>query len=131
MAKTLISQSNIKLITVREATPLATSYTASDNFNVQGANQLQLMVSFVKGESGGCRLKIEFSEDESTWYQESIISEYSSGDVKHKPITRGIDDSGNVLLSLPISASYFRISSQALTSGTNTSLSILATIANI
>ena len=132
MAKTLISQSNIKMITVREAASLTTSYVASDGFNIQGANQLQLLVSFIKGESDGCRLKIEFSEDGSTWYQESMISEFPGvNDVKHKPFTRKVEDSANLILSMPISASFFRISSQALTSGTNTSLSILATISNI
>jgi len=132
LAKTLISQSNIKMITVREAASLTTSYVASDGFNIQGANQLQLLVSFIKGESDGCRLKIEFSEDGSTWYQESMISEFPGvNDVKHKPFTRKVEDSANLILSMPISASFFRISSQALTSGTNTSLSILATISNI
>ena len=120
------------MITVREAASLTTSYVASDGFNIQGANQLQLLVSFIKGESDGCRLKIEFSEDGSTWYQESMVSEFPAvNDVRHKPITRKIEDSANLMLSIPISASFFRISNQAITSGTNTSLSILATIANI
>lgn len=132
MAKTLISQSNIRITTVRESAPLTTSYVSSDSFNIQGANQLQLLVSFIKGESDGCRLKIEFSEDESTWYQESMVSEFpAANDVKHTPITRKVENSANLVLSLPISASFFRISVQAVMSGTDTSLSIIATIANI
>ncbi len=132
MAKTLISQSNIRMTTVRESAPLTTSYVASDSFNIQGANQLQLLMSFIKGESDGCRLKIEFSEDESTWYQESMVSEFPAvNDVKHTPITRKVENSANLVLSLPISASFFRISVQAITSDTDTSLSIIATIANI
>jgi hypothetical protein len=120
------------MTTVRESAPLTTSYVSSDSFNIQGANQLQLLVSFIKGESDGCRLKIEFSEDESTWYQESMVSEFPAvNDVKHTPITRKVENSANLVLSLPISASFFRISVQAITSGTDTSLSIIATIANI
>ena len=133
MAKTLVSQSNIKLITVREGSlALTTSYVASDSFNIQGANQLQLLVSFTKGDSDGCRLKIEFSEDKTNWYQESMVSEFPSvNDVKHTPITRKIEDSASFIISIPISASSLRVSAQAITSGTGTSLSIIATIASI
>ena len=130
MARTLVSQSNIRRIVIREATALTTSYVTSDNFNIQGANQLQLLVSFTKGNSDGCRLKIEFSEDRSTWYQESIV-EYSLGDAIHAPLARKISNSANLVFSVPISASFLRVSGQAITSGTGTSLSVLATIANI
>jgi len=132
LAKTLVSQSNIRLITVREAAALTTSYVASDSFNVEGANQLELLVSFTKGGSGGCRLKMEFSQDGTNWYQESMVSEFPSvNDVKHTPIARKIGSSANLAISIPISASFFRVSAQAITSGTGTSLSIMATIANI
>ena len=130
MARTLVSQSNIRRIVIRAAAALTTSYVTSDNFNIQGANQLQLLVSFTKGDSDGCRLKIEFSEDWSTWYQESVV-EYLSGDAIHEPLVRKIDNSANLVLSVPISASFFRVSGQAITSGTGTSLSVVATIANI
>ena len=130
LAKTLISQSNLKTIVVREAMALTTSYTVSDSINIQGANQLQLLVSFTKGSSDGCRLKIEFSEDKQTWYQESIVS-FLSNDAEHRPFVRKINDSANLIMSIPISASFLRISGQAVTSGTDTSLSVLATIANI
>jgi hypothetical protein len=131
LAKTLISQANIRTLVVRAAAALTTSYVASGNLNIQGANQLQLLVSFTEGDSDGCRLKIEFSEDESVWYQESVVEYPSDGDAEHAALTRKIEDSANLVLSIPVSASFMRISSQAITSGTGTSLSILATIANI
>ena len=131
MAKTLISQSNIQTIVVRAASVLTTSYIASDVINIQGANQLQLLVSFTKGSSDGCELKIEFSEDQSVWYQESVIDILATNYAEHEALTRRINDSGNLLISVPVSASFLRVSSQAITSGTDTSLSILATIANI
>ena len=132
MAKTLVSQSNIKLVSVRQAAALTTSYVASNAINIQGANQLQLLVSFTKGESDGCMLKIEYSEDKTDWYQESMVSEFPSvNDVKHTPITRKIEDSANLIISVPISSSFLRVSAKVITSGTGTSLSILATIANI
>ena len=131
MAKTLISQSNIQTIVVRAASVLTTSYIASDVINIQGANQLQLLVSYTKGSSDGCRLKIEFSEDQSIWYQESVVDILATNDAEHAALTRRINDSGNLLISVPVSASFLRVSSQAITSGTDTSLSVLATIANI
>ena len=132
MARTLVSQSNIRSLAIRETSALTVSYVSSDIFNIQGANQLQLLVAFTKGDSDGLRLKIEFSEDRSTWYQESKVSEFpSGGDVVHTPITRKIEDSTNLVVSTPMSASFLRVSAQAITSGTGTSLSILATMASI
>ena len=131
MAKTLISQSNIQTTVVRATAVLTTSYIASDALNIQGANQLQLLVSFTKGSSDGCRIKMEFSEDESVWYQESVANLLATNDAEHAALTRKVNDSANLLISVPISASFLRVSSQAITSGTGTSLSILATIANI
>ena len=131
MAKTLISQSNIEATVIRAAAALTTSYVASNTINVQGANQLQLLVSFTKGSSDGCRLKIEFSEDRSVWYQESVVDFLVTNDAEHAPLTRKINDTANLIMSVPISASFLKVSSQAITSGTSTSLSILGTIANI
>ncbi len=131
MAKTLISQSNIEATVIRAAAALTTSYVASNTINVQGANQLQLLVSFTKGSSDGCRLKIEFSEDRSVWYQESVVDFLVTNDAEHEPLTRKINDTANLIMSVPISASFLKVSSQAITSGASTSLSILGTIANI
>ena len=94
MARTLISQSNIKRIVVRESSVLTVSHVPSDSFNVQGANQLQLLVSFTMGSSDGCELIIEFSEDQVNWYQESALAMSESVDGKeviHKPAIRKIE----------------------------------------
>ena len=131
MAKTLVSQSNIRTLIVREASELTTDYFPSNSLTIQGANQLQLLVSFTKGDSDGCRLKIEFSEDELTWYQESSYTLSEEIYAIHKPAYRMIQESCNMVISVPISATFFRVSSKAITSFTDTSLSIIATIANI
>ncbi len=131
MAKTLVSQSNIRTITLRETSELTTDYVFTNGLNIQGANQLQLLVSFTKGDSGGCRLKIEFSEDELDWYQESSYTLSEDIYAIHKPAYREVQDSSNILISVPISATFFRIGAAAITSFTGTYLSIVATIANI
>lgn len=131
MATSLVAQNNLIAEMLRSASPLSTSFVSSSIMNIQGANQVQLLVSFVKGNSDGCRLKIEYSEDKIDWYQESMINEFTGNDARHSLLTRIIGDSGNYVISIPVSGSFFRVSAQAITSGVNTSLSILATKANI
>ena len=118
--------------TIREAAPLTTSYVTPDRFNMKGANQLQLFVSFIKGDSDGCRLKIDFSEDGIEWFQEtSCLVSGELYEAKHKPIVRSIDLSSDVLISMPVWTRFLRISALAVTSGTGTSLSIMALTSNI
>ena len=111
---------------------MTTSFVASEVMNIQGANQVQLLVSFTKGDSDGCRLKIEYSEDQTAWYQESMVNEFPlSNDVIHTVITRKIEEAGNYVLSIPVSSSYIRVGAQAINSGNNTSLSVKVAAANI
>jgi hypothetical protein len=124
--------SSPRTIVVREAAPLTTSYVPSDSFNIEGANQLQLMVSFTKGLSNGCRLKIEYSEDGQNWFQETSVSVYGEiNEAKHELIVRSIDSSANALISIPVWTKYFRVSAAAVDSGEDTSLSITAIAGNI
>jgi hypothetical protein len=124
--------SNPRTIVVREAAPLTTSYVPSDSFYIEGANQLQLMVSFTKGEFNGCRLKIEYSEDEQNWFQETSVSVYGeTNEAKHELVVRSIDSSANALISIPVWTRYFRVSAAAVDSGEDTSLSITAIAGNI
>lgn len=119
-------------IIVRETAPLTTEYVASDNIDIYGDNQLQLIVSFIKGDSEGCKLKIEFSEDETDWYQESWYNiDVETGDVIHDLAVRRIDTSSNALISTPVWARFFRVQALAIASGVGTSLSIMASAANI
>lgn len=132
MATSLITQNNLVSKTIRTDSVLTTFFVASEIMNIQGANQVQLLISFTKGNSDGCRLKIEYSEDQAIWYQESMVDEFPlSNDVTHTMITRKIEETGNYVLSIPVSSSYIRVCAQAINSGNNTSLSIKVTAANI
>lgn len=104
----------------------------SQALNIQGANQLNLLVAFTLGDSDGVRIKVEFSEDRETWYQESAIAEYPTlSDVEHTVIFRLLESSGNYVISIPISASWLRLTCTAITDGTDAEISITATIASI
>lgn len=132
MATSLLTQNNLVYKDIRTSSALTTSFVVSDIMNIQGANQVQLLVSFVKGDSTGCRLKIEYSVDQVTWYQESMYNEIPlSNEITHNAITRKVEESGNYVLSIPVSSSYMRVWAQAINSGNNTSLSIRATAASI
>ncbi|MBN2015995.1 hypothetical protein JW766_04135 [Candidatus Dojkabacteria bacterium] len=95
------------------------------------ANQLQLLVSFTKGNSEGCKIKIEFSKDKIKWYQESAYSFIQCITALHRPVCREIWDSSDIIISVPISATFMRVSCAAITNGDGTSLSIMATIDKI
>ena len=132
MATSLITQNNLVSKILRGSSALTTSFVETETMNIQGANQVQLLISFIRGDSEGCRLKIEYSEDRVTWYQESMVSEFPSlNEVEHGMITRKIEDAGNYVLSIPVSSSYIKVSAQAINSGDSTLLSIKAAAANI
>ena len=120
----------VEYITVREEAILTTSYVASAGIYVKNADQLQLWVSFTKGSSDGCRLKIEYSEDDSTYFQETRYS-LVANDFEHSVVARTILEAGNFIISLPIAANYVKISSHAISSGSGTLLAITAIRANL
>jgi hypothetical protein len=132
LATSLITQNNLVLKSLCGSAALTIPYVTSEVMNIQGANQVQLLVCFTKGNSTGCRLKIEFSEDRAIWYQESTVSELPVvNEVEHKLVIRRINETGNYVISIPVSASYLKVSFQAIDSGEGTLLSIKATAANI
>lgn len=132
MGTSLIIQKNLILKSLSGSKALTIPNVASEVMNIQGANQVQLLIGFTKGNSAGCRLKIEFSEDQTTWYQESMVSAFPvENEVESKLVMRRINETGNYVISIPVSASYLKVSAQAIDSGDGTFLSITATAANI
>lgn len=104
----------------------------SEVMNIQGANQVQLLVEFTAGESDGVHLKIEFSEDQESWYQESMVSEFpTTGIVSHVAVLRKIVDTCTIVISIPVSGSYIRVIALVLTDGEDAKISITATAASI
>lgn len=116
--------------TIRAAAALTTSYVASSSFDLENADQLDLQVAFTLGSSTGCRLKVEFSMDDSNWFQESYAV-LEAGDLKHALMTRLISASASMVISIPVAADYVRVSALAVTSGTGTSLAITGVRANL
>jgi len=88
-------------------------------------NQLELWVDFTIGSSDGCQIKVEFSEDEVSWYQESI-TEPSGDALVHSPLPRIIDQTAALIISIPVCAQCARVSVLAITDATSAEVGITA-----
>jgi hypothetical protein len=103
----------------------------SSVMNIEGANQLQLLVNFTAGSSTGVLLKVEYSENQIDWYQETMADFLSSTLLEHLPITRKITSTSKAKIALSVSSSYVRVTATALNNETGVVISITATAANI
>lgn len=120
----------LRRISVREASALTIAYVTSEAIYIEGADNIGMLVSFTLGSSDGCRIKIEFSYDEVNWYQEPNYT-VSGSDEIYKPITKKLESSMNIQIDFPVANRYMRISVAAITSGSGTSLTIVAVLANL
>ena len=127
---TLVENDNQRPDAIREAAILTQAYVASDIFNLQGANQLQLKVAFTLGSSSGAQIKVEFSDDKTNWFQESKYS-VSGSDWVHTAQTRRRNASASLVINIPVISKWYRVSSLAVTDETGTSLAITGMVGNI
>ena len=129
---TLIEYDNMVTETIREASALTTDYVASNLFDMQGANILCLELYFTKGSSTGFRIKIEKSNDLASYSQECESSQ-SGGVTSYTPNEREFLLSGNanLFVEIPMTCRSVKVSAKALTSGSGTSLKIVASRANV
>lgn len=116
--------------TLRAAAILTTSYVAATVLDITGIGQVQLLCNFTKGGSDGCRLKIEFSNDGTNYWQESRM-QWDGTDYVHTVMTRKIDATAALVISLPVSALYMKVSAAAITAATTTSLTLTASTDNV
>lgn len=115
----------ISSATVRTAAILTTVYVASTRKDIEDFNQLNLLCSFTVGSSTGVKIKIEVSDDDSTYYQTQAASVGATGLVTLTPAEYTKDSTANFVISIPTAYKYYRVSAKALTSATGTSLSIV------
>lgn len=117
--------SNIKATSIRTAAALTTSYVATAVRQIDDSNQLALLVKYTKGSSSSMRLKVEFSENKTDFYQESKMDAPSeSGAIEHTLYYHWWDTSGNYPVQIPILGTWYKASVIAITSGTSTSCAI-------
>ncbi len=117
---------DVRSSTIREAAALTTSYVAGSAIQIKDRNQLNLLVSFTVGSSTGCKIKVDVrDEDSSTWYQLQAASVSAAGLVTLTDAEYTKTATKDFVIDLPVGYFEVRVSAKALTSGTNTSMSIV------
>jgi len=119
---------NYKNEIVRASTVLTTSYVAGTVIeNVQSFDRMYLNAAFTKGSLTSAEIKVEFSWDGKTYFQEtssSVTSGVSTETLKeHKLI-----DEGNYIISIPFAARYIKISAKGTGTVTSSKLTINVTL---
>jgi len=121
---------------VRAAAILTNSYVAGTVISpLSGANpalrnQLNLLVSFTVGSLTSAEIKVEFSHDGTTYFQdtfESIVGGESTLSLGNYKLTA----TGNYIISIPIKFNYIKISAKGTGTLTNSSLKIQTVVGTV
>lgn len=117
---------DVRSSTIRSAAILTTGYVTGSAIQIDDRNQLNLLISYTKGSSTGCKIKVEVRYEDSTkWYRTQTASVDASGNVTLKDATYIRATSGNIVIDIPVSYYECRVSVLASGSGTGTSMSIV------
>ena len=120
-----------KTAIVRASAILTTSYVAGTVIDdVERFNQLMIYWAFTKGSLTSLEIKVEFSDDGVTYYQE-ISESVSSGVATMSAEYHQITPSGNQngVLLIPIKCSKIKISAKGTGTVTSSALVIDAVVA--
>ena len=123
-------------VTVRPAAILTNDYvagtviggeTTGEKSKTNEYNQLILYVTFTIGSLTSAEIKVEFSNDNSTYYQETAMS-IASGTVTESLAIHTIAASGNYRICIPMNDRYVKVSAKGTGTVTNSSLGIKAAL---
>jgi len=124
---------------VRASAVLTTSYVAGTVLGEKGGspdrnavehNQLILLVSFTKGSLTTAELKVEFSEDGTTYYQQTFTAE-SGGSSTDTLGEHTFSATGNYRIAIPLADRYVKISVKGTGTVTGSLMKIDAVLAVI
>lgn len=127
--------SDYQVLNVRSATILTNSYVAGTvlgptNGNPSAYNQLVIYWGFTKGSLTSGELKVEFSHDGTTYYQETFSS-VSGGTSTDTVGIHTQTATGNYRISIPIKDNYIKISVQGTGTVTSSSATVIAVLGNV
>lgn len=135
--KKQIMEQNYLLKSIRSSAVLTGSYVAATVLGPQGGvpgadpvanNQLALLISFTIGSLTSAEIKVEFSNDGTTYYQETSSS-VSSGTSTDSLVTHTITATGNYRLLIPIVDRYIKVSAKGTGTVTSSLMAIDAILA--
>lgn len=108
---------------VRTAAILTGSYVAGTVVDSHGFNQLVVLVAFTKGSLTTAEFKVEFSDNNSTYYQETSSS-ITGGTDTNTLLEHQISATGNYEIKIPIKARYIKISAKGTGTATSSSMTV-------
>lgn len=129
-------------LTIRSAAILTTSYVAGTVIGAEAKtntttaieitktneyNQLIILVDFTIGSLTSAQIKVEFSPDNSTFYQETAMS-ISGGIETDTLVEHTISATGKYRLAIPCNDRYIRISAKGTGTTTNSTMTISASL---
>jgi len=113
---------------VRASLILTTGYVAGTVIeNVMDANQLIIYVDFTKGSLTTAEIKVEFSSDNTNFYQESSSS-VTTGTDTNTLLEHQIGATGKYRIAIPIKDRYVKISVKGTGTVTNSLMAVRAII---
>lgn len=118
-----MNEASYNIYPIRASAVLTNGYVAGTvlgptNGNVSKNSQLIIYAGFTIGSLTDTIIKVEFSHDGTTYYQETFDGSPSSGVITEALGTRKLTATGNYRISIPIKDNYIKIS--AIGTGTVT-----------
>lgn len=133
-----MSNTDYILRPIRPAAILTNSYVAGAILGAETSttlsqpneyNQLMLYVSFTKGSLTSAEIKIEFSPDNSTYYQETGEKiDTSTGIATDAVIEHQLTATGNYRFAIPCTDRYIKVSAKGTGNVTSSSMKIEAAL---
>lgn len=114
----------------RAAAALTTSYVYTEKIDCSMRNQLCLYIDYTKGSSDSAEILVEFSEDGTNWYSETFQAVSTTTETDHIGV-HTMTVAGSRRLMIPIMDRYVRFGCKATTSGTGTSMKLIARIGTV
>lgn len=123
-------------VTVRESAILTNAYvagtviggeTTGEKSKTNEYNQLILYVKFTIGSLTSASIKVEFSADNSTYYQETAMS-IAGGVITDSTAVHTISATGNYRICIPMNDRYVKVSSIGTGTVTSSALEIKAVL---
>lgn len=113
-------------VTVREAAILTGSYVAGTVFEMRDdTSQLNLYVDFTIGSLTSAEIKVEYSEDNSDYYQDTVKS-ISGGTTTLTVNEFQLTATGKYRISIPIKDRYTKVSIKGTGTASGSSAAIKA-----
>lgn len=119
-----------KIVSVRSAAILTNSYVAGTvATQTRALNQLVVLLQFTIGSLTSMEMKVEFSNDNSTYYQETIDAPNSLSQYTSSVGERTFTATGNYSIAIPVAYNFIKISVKGTGTTTDSSCTVDAVLA--